>query len=79
MIDCRADPFTQARARRCSGRASNEHHDALDIVLVAGVDDALRNALVERAQGATPVALDEEPGVSHQLHLLEALRDKSFG
>ena len=65
----------KARGRwRHSDRIAHEHYDAADVGLVAGVDDALRDALDERAQGAVPVALDEEtddsltaaPGVTHR-------------
>ena len=40
---------------------SNEHHDAADVGLVAGIDGALGTALVFRAQGPAPVALGEAP------------------
>ncbi len=57
---------TFAGARGPSGwrsdRISNEHHDAPDAGLVAGVDGALGAAAVERAQEPTPVAA----GVAHR-------------
>ena len=42
-----------------SDLVADEHHDAPDVGLVAGVDGALGTALVLSAQDPAPVALDE--------------------